>query len=314
MHFTLINLFKWKINVANKVFPNLKHLHYLLALEKYQHFNKAAQSCFVSQPTLSSAIVKLEQQLGCSLIERSHKVFLFTPAGKKIVAMAKRLLLDVNDMVEYAAQESNNKETIKLGCIPTIAPFLLTDLVQQCQLDAPNFSLYLSENTTENLMIQLEQGELDMVLLALPINEHSFHSTLIGQDSFYIAGNKELVARYINNQEGEDLPEHSVFLLNHEHCLTEHAMSACHLSNIELINPFSATSLATLVQMTSLHQGITFLPHMAVEKGLGLEHNLAIQPLKYNAYRDIAVLWRPSTSRTAVFEKLTDIAKNLLKA
>ncbi len=294
--------------------PNLKHLQYLLALYKYQHFNHAAQACFVSQSTLSSAIVKLEQQLSCQLIERDHKTFVFTSQGKNIVAMAQQLLLNANELVDYAKQQSSpNTGSIRIGCIPTIAPFLLTDLVQECQSQLPSLNLYLREDTTENLLSQLAQGDIDMAILALPIANHNFSEQKLGQDDFYIAGDKEKVTDFVQTSNYQSLPKDSVFLLNQEHCLTEHAISACQLTDSSRINSFSASSLATLVQMTAFHQGITFLPRMAVKKGLGKEQGLTIEPLSAGVYRDIGMLWRPASKRQDTFQLLADIVSSLLK-
>ena len=302
-------------NTFNNKLPNLKHLNYLVALDKFQHFNKAAEACFVSQSTLSSAIVKLEQQLSCQLLERDHKRFIFTHHGKQVVELARQLLLNANEFTTYAQQQScRNGGNINIGCIPTIAPFLLTDLVKVCQKELPNLELYLREDTTENLLIQLEQGEIDCAILAFPIVKNNFYSRVLGQDDFYIAGDETLVNRFKASLDYQSLPEKSVFLLNKEHCLTEHAVSACKLADASLINSFSASSLATLVQMTAFHRGITFLPEMAVNKGVGKLEGLLIEPMKGEVYRDIGMVWRKTSMREDVFMSLADvISQSLLK-
>jgi len=297
----------------NNKLPNLKHLNYLVALDKFQHFNKAADACFVSQSTLSSAIVKLEEQLSCQLLERDHKRFIFTHHGKQVVELARQLLLNANEFTTYAQQQScRNGGSINIGCIPTIAPFLLTDLVKVCQKELPNLELYLREDTTENLLIQLEQGEIDCAILAFPIPKNNFHSRGLGQDDFYIAGDKTLVNRFKDSLDYQCLPEKSVFLLNNEHCLTEHAVSACKLADASLINSFSASSLATLVQMTAFHRGITFLPEMAVNKGVGKLEGLLIEPMKGEVYREIGMVWRKTSMREDVFMSLADVISQFL--
>lgn len=293
--------------------PNLKHLSYLLALDKHQHFNKAAESCFISQSTLSSAILKLEQQLSCQLLEREHKRFIFTHHGKQVVALAQKLLLHANEFMVFSQQQDcDNSGSINLGCIPTVAPFLLTDLVQACQEHLPNLELYLREDTTENLLLQLEQGEIDCAILAFPIPKNGFCSKILGRDDFYIAGDKTLVNRFQASLDYQSLPEKSVFLLNKEHCLTDHAVSACKLADASLINSFSASSLATLVQMTAFHYGITFLPNMAVNKGVGKLEGLLIKPMKGEVYREIGIVWRKTSMREATFMLLADIVSNAL--
>lgn len=297
----------------NNKLPNLKHLNYLLALDKYQHFNKAAEACFVSQSTLSSAILKLEQQLSCQLLERDHKRFIFTNHGKQVVALAQKLILQANEFTAFSQQQGcDNSGSINLGCIPTIAPFLLTDLVQACQQHLPNLELYLREDTTENLLLQLEQGEIDCAILAFPIPKNNFFSKILGKDDFYIAGDNALVNRYQASLDYQSLPEKSVFLLNKEHCLTEHAVSACKLVDVSLINSFSASSLSTLVQMTAFHHGVTFLPKMAVNKGVGKLEGLLIKPMQGEVYREIGMIWRKTSMREETFKSIADVVSRSL--
>lgn len=297
----------------NNKLPNLKHLSYLLALDKHQHFNKAAQACFISQSTLSSAILKLEQQLSCQLLERDHKRFIFTSHGKQVVALAKKLLLHANEFTVFSQQQGcHNSGSVNIGCIPTIAPFLLTDLVQTCQKNLPNLELYLREDTTDNLLLQLEQGEIDCAILAFPTHKNNFVSRILGKDDFYIAGDKALVNRFQASYDHQSLPEKSVFLLNKEHCLTEHAVSACKLVDASLINSFSASSVATLVQMTAFHRGITFLPKMAVDKGVGKLEGLLIEPMQGDVYREIGILWRKTSMREETFMLIADVVSQSL--
>jgi LysR family hydrogen peroxide-inducible transcriptional activator len=300
-------------NIFNNKLPNLKHLSYLLALDKYQHFNNAAQACFVSQSTLSSAILKLEEQLSCQLLERDHKSFIFTSHGKQVVALAQQLLLSANDLVAFAKQQGDNVGSVRLGCIPTIAPFLLTDLVQLCQQKLPKLELYLREDTTENLMLQLTQGEIDCALVAFPISKHNFSSQVLGKDQFFIAGDEELISNFKGSLSYESLPEKSVFLLNKEHCLTEHAVSACQLADASRINSFSASSLATLVQMTAFHHGVTFLPKMAVDKGIGQAEKLIVGDIQGDVYREIGMIWRKTTMREQTFKSLGKLVADLLE-
>lgn len=293
--------------------PNLKHLQYLLALHKHQHFHRAAQACFVSQSTLSSAIIKLEEQLTCQLIERNHKAFIFTAQGEVIVELAKQLLVSANELVDYATQQGNpSSGSIRIGCIPTIAPFLLTDLLKACQQQLPSLELYFREDSTENLINLLGQGEIDTAIIAFPISHHGFMHRILGKDAFYIAGDKKLITDFKINNDYQQLPEQSVFLLSEEHCLTEHAVSACKLAEKSRINPFLATSLATLVQMTAFHKGFTFLPEMAVRKGVGKAEGLSIEKIDGDIYREIGMLWRQTSARKQTFTQLGHVIESLL--
>ena len=294
--------------------PNLKHLRYLVALHQHQHFHKAAQACFVSQSTLSSAILKLEQQLNCQLIERDNKSFLFTSQGNDFVEKARKLLVDANDLVNGAKQQGQSDGGVfNIGCIPTIAPYLLTDLVPACKRELANLRIYFREDTTDNLLNMLKNGELDVVILALPIAQRGFESEVVGKDHFYAAGDPKLMTSFCLKQDYQCLPEHSVFLLSNEHCLTKHALSACKLADTSRINAFSASSLATLVQMTAYHQGFTFLPEMAVKKGFSKAEGLTIDKLSGDVYREIALMRRSTSAATPVYQKLSTILVNLLK-
>lgn len=228
--------------------------------------------------------------------------------------MARGLLVSTNELVTYAHQQGNPLSgSVRIGCIHTIAPYLLTDFVHKCQKEMPDLSLYLIENTTDNLMLMLANGEIDLIILALPVVSHSFKSKIVGKDAFYLAGNEKLIECFLKNNDYKDLPAQSVFLLSKEHCLTNHAISACHFADKSRINPFLASSLSTLTQMVAYHEGLTFLPRMAVERGVGVSENLTIMKLKNSMYRDIGIMWRPTTVRQQLFLKLADLITALIK-
>jgi LysR family hydrogen peroxide-inducible transcriptional activator len=294
--------------------PNLKHLRYLIALYQEQNFHRAANTCFVSQSTLSSAILKLEEQLNCQLIERDNKSFIFTTQGAEVVEKSRQLLVAANELVGYAKQQGNEYTgTVRIGCIPTIAPFLLTDFVQASQKKLPDLALFLREDTTENLINMLNNGEIDLLILALPISVNNFHCKVVGKDRFFMAGDKALVNEFKQTASYQHLPEQSIFLLSSEHCLTEHALSACKLADKSRIHTFSASSLSTLVQMTAFHHGFTFLPEMAVNKGVGKSEGLTIAPLNREYYREIGVVWRKTSMRNALYNQLSEVISALLK-
>mgnify|MGYP000040921758 CR=1 FL=1 len=293
--------------------PNLKHLQYLIALHQHHHFHKAAEHCFVSQSTLSSAIMKLEEQFGCQLIERDNKSFIFTSHGLELVERSRQLLVNAQELMDYAKFQGDPEAgSIRLGCIPTIAPYLLPSFTQQATTDFPNLSLYLKEDTTENLMHQLSSGEIDLVVLALPIGHHAFKSKILGKDRFYMAGDKTLIDLYKKHKSYRCLPEHSIFLLSNEHCLTEHATSACQLGDATRVNQFSASSITTLLQMTAYHKGFTYLPEMAVKQGVGEREGMTIEPLDDSMYREIAMLWRPTSQRQQTYFKLAELLTKLI--
>lgn len=297
--------------------PSLKQLHYLVTLYETRHFSDAAERCFVSQSTLSKGIQNLEEMIGCPLYEKKDKKspLVFTFSGEQVVKQGRELLAKGQDLIELGrfGQGDLMEGQVKLGCIPTIAPFLLGDLVQEVNIRYPKLHLLLREDTTTNLLSALKTGELDVLVLALPVEIGGMESRIVGKDPFKMilsrnqANGIRVPIRY------DDLPDESVFLLENEHCLTEHAVSACKLTDKEKINPFMATSLHTLVQMVANGLGTTFIPQMAIDHGLLDNQNLVIvEPPGQSAYRSIGLVWRPSSSRREIFDHLSNLVSELL--
>ncbi|MDE1309100.1 hydrogen peroxide-inducible genes activator [Vibrio aestuarianus] len=297
--------------------PSLKQLHYLVTLHETRHFSDAADRCFVSQSTLSKGIQNLEELIGCPLYEKKDKKspLVFTHAGELVVSQGRELLAKGQDLVELGklCQGDDMQGQLKLGCIPTIAPFLLCDLVQEINTHFTKLNLLLREDTTANLLTALRHGELDVLILALPIEIGNMASRVVGKDPFRMVISRHQADRIRVPIKYDDLPDESVFLLENEHCLTEHAVSACKLTDKEKINPFTATSLHTLVQMVANGLGTTFIPQMAIDHGLLDNQNLVVvDPPGQQAYREIGLVWRPSSSRTTTFNQLADVVSALL--
>ncbi|MCE0493193.1 hydrogen peroxide-inducible genes activator [Vibrio salinus] len=297
--------------------PSLKQLYYLVTLFETRHFSDAAERCFVSQSTLSKGIQNLEEMIGCPLYEKKDKKspLVFTYAGEQVVKQGRELLAKGQDLIELGrlGQGDLMEGQVKLGCIPTIAPFLLGDLVQEVNIRYPKLHLLLREDTTSNLLSALKNGELDVLVLALPVEIGEMESRVVGHDPFKMILSRNQASHVRVPIRYADLPDESVFLLENEHCLTEHAVSACKLTAKEKINPFMATSLHTLVQMVANGLGTTFIPQMAVEHGLLDNQNLVVvDPPGQSAYRLIGLVWRPSSSRREVFGHLADLVSELL--
>ncbi len=297
--------------------PSLKQLHYLVTLHETRHFSEAATRCFVSQSTLSKGIQNLEELIGCPLYEKKDKKspLVFTLAGEQVVKRGRELLAKGQDLVEVGklCQTDAMEGQLRLGCIPTIAPFLLVDLVQEVNIRYPKLHLLLREGTTANLLQSLRNGELDVLILALPMDIGNMESRVVGRDAFRMVISRNQADGIRVPIKYDDLPDESVFLLENEHCLTEHAVSACKLTDKEKINPFTATSLHTLVQMVANGLGTTFIPQMAIEHGLLENQNLVIiDPPGQQAYREIGLIWRPSSSRSHTFNLLADLVSEML--
>lgn len=294
--------------------PSLRNLTYLLALHQHQNFNRAAQATFVSQSTLSSGIQNLEEQLGCQLIERDHKSFLFTAMGEEIVERSRAILTETEELMNYAQSKGNVMEgPLRLGCIPTIGPFLLGPLARTLRAQFPDLKLQIREDTTEQLLNFLRDGDLDALILALPVDLQGNQQWLLGRDPFKFVYHPSLLTSNTKPINYELLPDHSIFLLESEHCLTGHAVTACKLGNTKKVNPFTASSIHSLVQMAESLHGATFMPQMAINQGI-LENSglVSMAPTEGDAYREIGLVFRPTTTRRQTFRKVAEVVAQLL--
>ncbi len=288
--------------------PNLKHLHYLVTLHQEQHFNRAAQRCHVSQSTLSTAIQNLEEQLNGQLLERDHKTFIFTSFGLEIVERSKLLLQQASEMVDYATSAGDwQAGNLKVGVIPTIAPFIFEKMISNIGAALPTLNLQLQEDTTENLLKQLNDGVLDLLVLALPMETPGCKQLVLGHDPFHLVGHEEVLAQLPNPLEISSLPKNSVFLLQSEHCMTGHAVSACGLKHAEQVSALAASSIHTLIKLAGCKMGITFLPGMALSEGILEGSPLRALDAEQNAFREIGLVWRNGTTRMQLFRKVAEI-------
>ena len=294
---------------------SMKQLHYLITLHDHQHFGRAAAACFISQSTLSAAITNLEETLGAQLLERDHKTFLFTPLGEEIVRRSRLIIEQNNDLVDYAKNQGKVMQgKFYLGVIPTIAPFIISELQNLCQKTYPNLALFIREDTTDNVLRYLGEGKLDLVILALPYPTQEFHTQILCKDYFKLVLPKTWLHQGFD-KEISQLPESSIFLLEKEHCLTGHALQACQLKESKKINHFFATSLHTLIQMVSHQPGITFLPNLAMNSGILTGTDLVSVPLKTDhAYREIGVAWRTTSHKTQNYALLTELIQQIVVA
>lgn len=295
--------------------PSIKQLQYLLAVYKEQNFNRAAESCHISQSTLSVAINNLEELVGQQLIERDNRKLMFTAMGELVVEQARMIIDQSQNMMKLIAADGDVMAgEVRLGCIPTIAPFLLPKLAKRSRQEYPLLRLRLVEDTTSQLLAQLERGEIDVAILALPIDTGSFHVMTVGHDHFKLVAHKSRQSDLKKLTDFEDVPDGSLMLLEKEHCLRGHALEACRLSKTEKIHPFEATSLTTLVTMLEDGEGISFLPDMAIEAGLLRNTNLIALDMPFeNAERQIGFIWRKTSFRAQCYRNIGLLAESLLK-
>ncbi|MEJ6120841.1 DNA-binding transcriptional regulator OxyR [Vibrio sp. 2-Bac 85] len=284
---------------------NFRDLEYLIALEELKHFRKAADKCFVSQPTLSGQIKKLEEELNVQLMERSSRKVIFTPAGNDIVAKAKTILLEAKSLKEIAKSHNEPmRGTLHIGLIPTVAPYLLPLIVPVMKETFPDLELYLHENQTEVLLKQLEEGELDCLMLALlPGMEHFNQLNLYDEPLELALSDKHAWSnnRLINLQE---LSGEHVLMLADGHCLRDQAMGFCFAAGAIEDNSFKATSLETLRHMISAENGLTLLPQLAIPLN---RYQSGVKYIPFEApipTRTITLLSRKNSARQTCFDQL----------
>ncbi len=293
--------------------PNLKHLHYLVTLHQEQHFHRAAQRCNVSQSTLSTAIQNLEEHFGSQLLEREHKTFVFTSLGLEIVERSKILLQEAGELVEFAQNAGNwEKGKLKLGVIPTIAPFMFEGMIGAFKAFLPGITLELQEDTTQNLLRQLSDGQLDLLILALPMETPGCKQMVLGHDPFHLVAHKSLTDSLPDPFDITTLPDNSIFLLQQEHCMTGHAVSACNLQHSEQVSSLAASSLYTLVHLANSKLGYTFMPELALNQDIIRNTELKALPAEDNAYREIGLVWRSGTTRMRLFRRIGEVLSPLL--
>ncbi|MGD9538662.1 MAG: hydrogen peroxide-inducible genes activator [Alphaproteobacteria bacterium] len=299
-----------------KPLPSLRQLQHLVALAEQRHFGRAAAACNVGQSSLSASIAALEAILQAPLVDRTKRRVALTPLGRATVERARRILAEAGALVE-AVDEARAPLSgeLRLGVIPTIAPFLLPRAFPRLRRRFPQLRLYLTEELTERLVLSLHDGALDLVLLALPFEIGPAETVVLLDDPFRFACRKDhpLAAQEavpVKAIEGADL-----LLLKDGHCLRDHALAACRLRSRQALDPFEATSLHTLVQMVDNGLGATLLPELAIAGGILKGTGLVTRPLKpAGPSRRIALAWRKGTGRRDEFLLLAETLKELAAA
>jgi LysR family hydrogen peroxide-inducible transcriptional activator len=294
--------------------PSTRQLQYFVALAEHRHFGKAAAACFVSQSAFSIAIRELETLLGVRLVDRTNRRVTITALGQEVATQARLCLRDIESLVALAQTErSPLAGPLRLGVIPTIAPFLLPRVLPRLRKALPGLRLFLHEGTTTEIHGKLLKGELDVLLLALPYQLDNAEVQPLFRDAFRLACRRgtKLVnpASYNYNRLDRD----AVLLLEDGHCLREHAISACRIKNSEKISPFSASSLLTLIEMVDADLGITFLPEMAEGSALLSGTRVETHALPERSYREIGLAWRQGSTRGAEFRQLGEHLRTLAR-
>lgn len=288
---------------------NIRDLKYFLAVAELGHFGQAAEQCHVSQPTLSGQIKKLEETLGVVLFERTNRRVMLTEVGSQIATYARRISMEVDaihDIAESASEPLAGK--FRLGAFPTLATYVFPNMVPKVKQAMPNLRLILIEEKTAHLIEKLRYGEIDAALLALPIHDEYLLSHKLFDDEFYLAVPLEHELYDYDAIDQKALIKHRLLLLEEGHCLRDQSLEVCQLHGIAEEQDFKATGLETLRQMVKAGTGITFMPKVAIREQ---EKDIRYIPFKTPApSRTIGLVWRKTSARTEVMDKLISIFDN----
>ena len=290
--------------------PSTKQLQYFVALAEKQHFGQAAEASYVSQSAFSNAIKELEAVLDTQLVDRTNRQVTITATGQDIATQARLVLRDIEQLVDMAAQGRQPLTgDLRLGVIPTIAPFLLPRVLPKLRQQHPKLRLYLIEDQTQRIVQRLTDGDLDVLLLALPWEMRGIDTEILFNDRFCLATRKGTTRVDPENYRFDRLAADSILLLEDGHCLRDHALAACRIRSTQKVQPFAASSLLTLVEMVDADMGISFLPEMAVGSALLRNTQVAMHPLSDRSHRKIGLAWRKGSNRVEEFRLLGSFLK-----
>ena len=287
--------------------PTLKQLQYLVALHDVGHFGRAAESCYVTQSTLSAGIRELETLIGITLVERTRRVVRFTPIGERIAEKARRVLREAEELGDLARAAGRPLSgELRMSVIPTIAPFMLPRILPELRRRYPELKLFLREEPSGAACEGLHQGRTDCVLLALPYACGEVDVEPLFDDRLFFAAPED---------EGQgaaiapaDIDPERMLLLEDGHCLKDHALAACNRPEMWSSATMMGTSLHTVVQMVENGLGVTMLPEMAIRAGILEGTHIAARPLDAeNSSRRIALVWRRASPREKDFRLLADV-------
>lgn len=297
--------------LSNMQSPTLKQLNYFIALCEEEHFGHAAERCFVSQSAFSNAIQELEARLQTQLIDRTNRTVTITAKGQDVATQARLIVRDVDGLLDIA-RGSNEPlcGELRLGVIPTIAPFILPVVLPRLRKKYPQLELLLIEDQSQRIYDRLQKGELDAILLALPWAMQGVDEYPLFDDPFCLAARAGTERVDPKNYRFNRLNADSVLLLEDGHCLRDHALAACKIRNTEKVRRFGASSLLTLIEMVDADLGITFLPEMARGSTLLRNTRVKLHELKDNSFRTIGMAWRKGSRQADEFMELGDFIRD----
>ncbi|MDH3417343.1 MAG: hydrogen peroxide-inducible genes activator [Gammaproteobacteria bacterium] len=291
--------------------PSIQQLKYFVALTEIEHFGRAAERCFVSQSAFSNAIKELEGALDAQLVDRTNRNVTITATGQQVAVQARLVLRDLDSLVETArGQKEPLTGELRLGVIPTIAPFILPEVLPKLRKQYPDLRLLLVEDQTQRVHARLMQGELDVLLIALPWEMQGVEELSLFRDAFCLACHENTNHVDPENYRFGRLDSDSILLLEDGHCLREHALAACKIRNTQKVSRFAASSLLTLIEMVDADLGVTFLPEMARGSSLLRNTRVKLHSMGDRSYRTIGLVWRKGSRRVEEFRLLGDFIRD----
>lgn len=291
----------------------LKELAYLVAVADHRHFGRAAQSCHVSQPTLSTQLKKLEQRLDVTLVERTNKTVHLTAVGEQIVVRAREILANAESIVALAKMQSSELAgAFNLGVIPTLSPYVLPWIAPLLNRNFSNLNLIIHEDVTHELIIELKEHKLDAMLLALPVEDPGLESEAIFDEPFWFACHRDHPLATKRTISQANLKREALLLLNEGHCLRDQALEVCGTTpaKLNLKTDFRASSLETVRQMVQAGWGVTLLPALAIQNQQN--RNMVFKPLSRPAFRRVGLVWRNGFPKHDELLKLAGIIRQNL--
>ena len=289
--------------------PTIRQLEYLIALDAHEHIGRAAEACFVSQPTISVQIRELEKHLSVSLVERVGRGIAMTSAGRELAKRARAILRDTDEMIESAHRSATTVTgPLRLAAIPTVAPYLLPRVLPRIRDRHPSAELHLREMQTDPLTAALAAADIDLGLLALPVADVRFEHVVILNDRFLVAMAPDHRLAELPSVPLQSIKDESVLLLEDGHCLRDHVRDICNQVGARGDGSIQGTSLATVCQMVAAGMGVTLLPAsaQAVEARQGT--GLVVRPFSdANPCRQVVLMWRRNAPAAALYRELAEI-------
>ena len=291
---------------------SIKQLHYALAVARRLHFKKAADDCFVSPSTLSNAITELENQIGFQIFERTNKKVLVTKLGEELLEKAKQIQFQIEDINKLGDTQKIPLSTpLKIGIIPTIGPYLLPLILPKLKEKYPNLILKVIENQSSSLIEKVNNGDLDMAVLALPYNLQGLLAFKFWKENFYYISHKN--RKYKESVKAKEIDQSELMLLDDGNCLKNHVLKACKINNKQNFS-MEASNLDTLIQLVLNNMGTTLVPTMSIKYLIGANPELKKSLLKEpGPHRELAIIVRPTYSKIENIILLKDIFYNELK-